>query len=352
MDKISIVIPIYNKERHLENTIRCILRQTYANYECILVDDGSTDSSGKICDQFAAKDKRFQVIHQENRGVSGARNRGILESTGTYICFIDADDIPAPAYLEQLYRAISENKAELAICDYFQFRKGEKQRHGLRPFETDLELYEIIRYDLLCVLWNKLFVREKIVHLFEEGISNCEDAIFCLRYYLDQHPRIAWVEEPLYQYNLILDSVSHRLQPTTEIGIWRMCELFKKLSEEIADTRRKKAAQYHLAKVVFYAFYTYIFENMDTRYLHLKKKQLSPKQMRTIDLQYESLTRIFEDARYRKLLKYLLKNCSSKKKVEGFSLKESAYLMMSLCKWKWGLLFMVELRRKRGLRKV
>ena len=106
--KISVVIPVYNKEKYMDDLFQCLLSQTFEEFECILIDDGSTDASGEICDKVACIDKRFEVIHIPNSGVSHARNVGIDASCGEYITFIDADDRIPNNYLENLYETISE----------------------------------------------------------------------------------------------------------------------------------------------------------------------------------------------------------------------------------------------------
>ncbi|WBW98616.1 glycosyltransferase family 2 protein [Oceanirhabdus sp. W0125-5] len=118
MSEISIVVPVYNVERYLRKCISSILEQSFKDFELILVDDGSTDNSGRICDEYKEKDSRIKVIHQENSGLSAARNIGIQTSEGKYITFIDSDDFIHPNMLEVLYNNLHTNKADISICDY------------------------------------------------------------------------------------------------------------------------------------------------------------------------------------------------------------------------------------------
>lgn len=118
MSEISIVIPVYNVERYLNKCISSILDQSFTDFELILVDDGSKDNSGRICDEYKEKDSRIKVIHQENAGLSAARNMGIELSEGKYLTFIDSDDFIHPNMIEALYNNILENKADISICDY------------------------------------------------------------------------------------------------------------------------------------------------------------------------------------------------------------------------------------------
>lgn len=118
MCKISIIVPVYNVERYLDKCISSILEQSFTDFELIIVDDGSKDNSGRICDEYKDRDFRIKVIHQENGGLSAARNIGIEISEGKYVTFIDSDDFIHPNMLEILYNNILENKADISICDY------------------------------------------------------------------------------------------------------------------------------------------------------------------------------------------------------------------------------------------
>lgn len=117
-DKISVIIPVYNVEKYLKACIQSVLNQTYKQIEVILVDDGSTDRSGTICDSYAAMDKRVVVHHKENGGLSSARNMGIKLSSGKYISFIDSDDYVAPDYVELLFKSITDTNTKISLCDY------------------------------------------------------------------------------------------------------------------------------------------------------------------------------------------------------------------------------------------
>lgn len=114
--QVSIVIPVYNNEKYVEKCIESVCSQTYKNLEIILVDDGSTDSSGKICDRFAEKDNRIIVLHQENGGVSNARNNGIDIATGEYLTFVDGDDYVGVDYITDLVKCMNKNDAQMVIC--------------------------------------------------------------------------------------------------------------------------------------------------------------------------------------------------------------------------------------------
>lgn len=118
MAEISVIVPVYQVEKYIRQCIDSILAQTFTDFELILVDDGSKDNSGKICDEYAAKDKRVKVIHKENGGAADARNSGMDKASGNYFTFIDSDDYIVPTMLECLYKTILEKKADIVACNY------------------------------------------------------------------------------------------------------------------------------------------------------------------------------------------------------------------------------------------
>lgn len=124
-DLISIIVPIYNVEDYLSQCVESILQQTYTPLEIILIDDGSIDSSGNICDDLSKKDKRIKVIHQKNKGLSGARNTGIEHSNGEYISFIDSDDFVEPDFIEFLYNNLINNDVEISACGMCDFYNND-----------------------------------------------------------------------------------------------------------------------------------------------------------------------------------------------------------------------------------
>lgn len=186
MDLISIVVPVYNTERYLSRCIGSILSQSYTNFEVLLIDDGSKDNSSKICDEYASKDQRIKVVHTENKGVSKARNLGILHSKGMWICFIDSDDFVEYNYLAAFL------KCDLKSCDYIVqdfeisgyktkkwFRVLSKGKYDIkdRKIVSDLFLYG--------VPWGKLYklsiLKDNDI-LFDVKLSIHEDHVFVLTY--------------------------------------------------------------------------------------------------------------------------------------------------------------------------
>ena len=123
---ISVVVPVYNVEKYIDKCINSIINQTYKNLEIILVDDGSPDNCGKICDEYAKKDNRIKVTHKENGGVSSARNIGIKNATGDWLTFVDADDWIENNFVEQLLKIGNQENAEIVLCGYNRVNRNNK----------------------------------------------------------------------------------------------------------------------------------------------------------------------------------------------------------------------------------
>lgn len=209
---VSIIVPAYNCIKSLEYCTRSIQQQTYAGFELILVDDGSTDGSGKLCDRFAAEDDRIRVIHKPNGGVSSARNAGIDAATGGYITFCDSDDYLEPDYLETLVQAAEANPDCGHIWCCFQTVTGYQKENAAPNYTSTKSLlcYTLQDYMSLHEMWldaepwNKLY-RTDIVQTakvrFPEDLSLGEDWLFNLAYIdASANEKIVVVTEPLYNY--------------------------------------------------------------------------------------------------------------------------------------------------------
>ena len=203
---ISIIIPVYNVEEYLKECAASIMGQTYENYEAIFIDDGSTDSSGSICDALAGLDERFKVVHQKNKGLSGARNRGLAEAKGDYICFIDSDDMVSPDYLADMLDAIKVGQADMAFCDVDSSKLAEpyydiKERCTLKP-ATCREWLEdpwSREYVLMVVAWNKLYSKALLEGFhFEEGKWHEDE--YAVNQIIYRIQRAVYVPKKLYKY--------------------------------------------------------------------------------------------------------------------------------------------------------
>jgi len=213
--EISVIIPVYNVENELKRCLDSVRAQTLQDFEVLLIDDGSKDKSGRICDEYVKLDERFQVFHLENGGVSKARNYGLSKALGTYVAFIDSDDYVEKEYLEVLYKTIKETGSDISMCGYYWHAKDDKSQqkkvHSFledRIFEAPAlqkVLYEnIIKCETegYYSLWNKLFLNRFIQsnHLrLQEGMSFGEDMIFIMDC-LKNCQRFAYTYQCLYNY--------------------------------------------------------------------------------------------------------------------------------------------------------
>ncbi|MDE6951519.1 MAG: glycosyltransferase, partial [Lachnospiraceae bacterium] len=190
--QVSIIVPVHNAQATLRRCVNSIIHQEYAELELLLIDDGSTDGSGAICDEFAAQDERIVVIHKENGGVSEARNLGLSKARGTYLQFADSDDWISPDATKQFVKAAQETDCDLVIADFYRVigerlsPKGNideteafsREKYAAYMMENPADFY-------YGVLWNKLFRREiveKYKRRIDPYVSWCEDFMFNLEY--------------------------------------------------------------------------------------------------------------------------------------------------------------------------
>ena len=147
MPKISIIVPVYKAEKYLNRCVDSILAQTFTDWELLLIDDGSPDRSGEICDEYAKKDSRIRVIHKENGGVSSARQRGQDEACGEYTIHVDPDDWVEPTMLEELYQKAKDDNADMVICDYYTNESSLQNYIKQQPtkLDTNVVLYELFQ---------------------------------------------------------------------------------------------------------------------------------------------------------------------------------------------------------------
>lgn len=236
MPAFSIIVPVYKVESYLRRCIDSVLAQTYSDFELILVDDGSPDRCGTICDEYAAKDSRIHVIHQENTGLSTARNTGLNAATGKYIYFLDSDDAIQPNLLQKTIAYMEDGNDMVVFCyDAIDLQGGGKKVSFCSGvFETnDLkERKGFILSKLLTGLigwepWSRVYSREIIeqFHIrFEDGEHFAEDLYFCLCYCAHAR-RIVSIPDSLYYYTIREESIMGRERDNPNLD--RMVELAK-----------------------------------------------------------------------------------------------------------------------------
>lgn len=211
--KISVIVPVYNVEKYLCSCIDSILAQTFTDFELLLIDDGSRDKSGEICDEYANKDCRVKVFHKENGGVSSARNLGIDESKGKYLFFVDSDDIISSFYIEMFVNYIKKNDSVCVVCKYTnRLSLLKNQIDSIKTKEmTSSEFLDeiwISEGKLDGYLWNKMFKRKILIDLnirFDEKVSIWEDMLFVVEYFVNIST-VVFVDAVLYYYRDTMNS--------------------------------------------------------------------------------------------------------------------------------------------------
>lgn len=209
---ISIIVPIYNVEDYLAQCIDSILVQSYTNFELILVDDGSPDNCGIICDEYAEKDNRIIVIHQTNGGLSDARNSGLNIAKGEYIAFVDSDDLVHPDFIKSLYENIGGCK--MIFCDLKRFENEEELiSNSISPFKVQTLSQEFLfnhitdfRNPLVIVAWNKLYHKSIWKNISYPKGKVHEDE-FVVHKILNECDEVMFIDTPLYYYRMRNDSI-------------------------------------------------------------------------------------------------------------------------------------------------
>ncbi len=201
---VSIIVPIYNSEKTLEKCIFSLQNQTYQDYELILINDGSNDSSKNICDNIAKNSNNVKVIHTSNKGVSNARNLGLKYAKGKYIQFVDADDFCELNMSETLIKKMQHSDSELIICGYYMNKPNKMTKRGVaKDFEVKSVKSMNFLYEsyMLHPLWNKLYLKDRIKILFDTDISIAEDLLFNIEY-MKNCNKIEIISDVLYHYNV------------------------------------------------------------------------------------------------------------------------------------------------------
>ena len=259
--KISVIVPVYRVEATLARCVDSIIRQNYTDFEIILVDDGSPDSSGKICDELAASDSRIKVIHKENGGVSSARNAGLDIAQGDYVCFIDSDDYVADNYLELMYSAAARESADIVIGGFeYVFPDGKCIKETLPAIVHDSGsavhgLFRESKNGLYVLAWNKLYKKE----LWEEErfpVGRLHEDEFVAHRLLYKSKKTVMIEDVVYYYSLNPQSIMHNRDEKS------YCDFLDALQERkaffIKEKERilvKKSGELLCRDILFMIFY-------------------------------------------------------------------------------------------------
>lgn len=264
--EVSIIIPVYNKVRYLQTILHQIQKQSFQNFQCILIDDGSTDGSEQICDNFAEEDHRFMVIHIPNGGVSHARNVGLHYAVGKYITFIDADDEIHRNYLENLYCRIEQSNADMVIGSCAKIWDNSSRReYIITPYDGLIDssrLFSEFARNQYCngiygYCWGKMVRRDLIQgSWFDENIRLAED----LDFYLSLYPKlkiICFDRKPYYLYrqdaeNSSMQSPDWKIDYYTQLKI--QLKLFTMLKGQNSMNKENEALV--ISRIYDYVFFT------------------------------------------------------------------------------------------------
>ena len=248
--KSSVIVPVYKAEAYLHRCVDSLLAQTFTNYEVILVDDGSPDRSGEICDEYARKDDRVKVIHQPNGGVSMARQKGLDNARGEYVIHADPDDWVEPDMLEQLYAKAKEEDADMVICDYYTHYSEKMNYVQQKPSALDhttvlCELFQQL-HGSCC---NKLVRRvcyNKFQIKFPVGVSYCEDLLTNATL-LSHDIKVAYLTKAFYHYDQGINPNS-LVSNYNRQDFQRNEQLFRLMSKALEGTSAQEMGRRSVAK--------------------------------------------------------------------------------------------------------
>ena len=207
---ISIIIPVYNVKLYLDNCIQSVIQQSYTDFECILVDDGSKDMSGDICDQYAAYDERIKVIHQENGGLSAARNTGIEAANGDYISFVDSDDYIGLTLFEDMLQLLKEYDLDIIEFTAFRDKSGdiiEGCNDGQLEIYSKEDALRLAMHDCFVAAWSKLYKRSAIGDVRFPVGRKFEDTATSYLYVANAN-RVGHINRCYYYYRLNPNSIT------------------------------------------------------------------------------------------------------------------------------------------------
>ncbi|OXN01201.1 glycosyltransferase [Bifidobacterium vansinderenii] len=251
--KVSIIVPVYNVSDYLNPCVSSIVGQTYDNLQIILVDDGSTDGSAAICDEWAAKDSRVEVVHQSNAGVSAARNAGLEKAAGEYVLFVDGDDTLDANAVSTVVSCARTGDYQIVFFSNTvdQSEHGElksQRRNHMTPFgvtsneEFRRKYAELSRNEYVCPPWNKLFSADLIRQVgatFPEDVRYGEDLVFDMPLYVAAE-RVALVDVPLYHYIARDGSAQSTFNPKWFASRRRAYELLRPVAQRWDESVRNE----------------------------------------------------------------------------------------------------------------
>ena len=254
-DKITVIIPVYNVENYLERCLKSILYNTYTNLEIICVNDGSTDNSKKILEDYSQRDKRVIVINKKNNGISSARNAGIKIATGEYIAFVDSDDWIHEKYFEYLIRGI--DTADLVICNYIRsYKSGSVETDDAYRVQSISPIDVLKNKELKSYVWGKLFRHQLVDEIRFSESEKLEDSLYNMDVLLNnKNLKINHVDIPLYYYFVRAGSLVNNIEAYSVLSL---AKCFKEYYDKENEAEWKKVLAIEVIKRTLSARYIFI----------------------------------------------------------------------------------------------
>lgn len=292
--KISVIIPVFNVEAYLEECVNSVLGQTEKSLEIILVDDGSEDASGSLCDELAKKDERIQVIHKENGGLASARNAGIIKAEGEYISFLDSDDYLEKDTYQECLLAMQEHKAQIACFDRFRVVEEEG---GWRVFDFEYLTKEQVVMDrqegLKELILNKMFNYSACDKVFErrlfEGLKFPEDRlpsedVPCIYEVFKRAEKIVHIGKQKYYYRKVADSITSKPFTAGKLNYVRQIALiYEDASANLPELEQEAFYEYIQAIECYYAVMVQSKNHKDFWDVQKRMEKEISKRLREID---------------------------------------------------------------------
>ncbi len=275
---ISVIIPVYNVEKHLRKCVESIISQSYKNIEILLIDDGAKDASPAICDEYAQKDSRVKVIHKQNAGVAKARNTGIENAAGDFFCFIDGDDHVHPDYIRCMLDVHTKTGAEISMCSYvYAWSDGRTKQTRNTQYSSE-HIFENSGKDALReMLYGRIYAPACYGKLFRKDISVCfpafsigEDMLASADYLL-QADNVAMVNAPMYYYMQHDESVMHTVNPDKLYDLVITGDEMMKLVTEKCPENIKAAKYYIVEKNMMALMKLHGMANQSDRIKHIEE---------------------------------------------------------------------------------
>lgn len=276
MDKlVSIIVPVYNVSKYIDECVESLVNQSYNNIEILLINDGSKDCSGALCDKWAEKDSRVHVIHKVNGGAASARNEGLDVAKGDYLCFVDGDDTVEPDYVKYLYDVALNDAVDVTACGFYYLSQNKKNECSISEseiiYDGDAFMLRFLEDWSSSLLWNKIFSRDAIGDIRMTEGHKVDDEFFTYQVCMNCR-RVAVIPECLYNYRMRASSVMQDNSP--EVAERYMLDRIAYNTERLNNVSLKMP---HISE----AYFANTIDSMARYWIHSKSMTVAQKQIRS-----------------------------------------------------------------------